>query len=61
MKKLISLRHFEIDGCMGLTYMPRGLGALTQLQTLTQFRIGNENDSGECSRSEERKREKENG
>ncbi|XP_059439151.1 putative disease resistance protein RGA3 [Corylus avellana] len=35
-KKLVNLRHLEIDGC-GLTYMPLGLGQLTNLQTLSTF------------------------
>jgi len=37
MKELVNLRHLEIDGCERLTYMPRGLGLLTNLQTLSNF------------------------
>jgi len=32
-----SLRHLELKGCKSLTCMPRGLGQLTDLQTLTIF------------------------
>ncbi|XP_057457664.1 putative disease resistance protein RGA4 [Lotus japonicus] len=32
-----SLRHLELNGCEGLKCMPRGLGQLTNLQTLTHF------------------------
>ncbi|RVX02977.1 putative disease resistance protein RGA3 [Vitis vinifera] len=45
MKKLINLRHLEIDEKNKLSYMPRGLGDLTNLQTLPLFCVGN--DSGE--------------
>jgi hypothetical protein len=34
---LVNLRHLKIDGCNRLTYMPRGLGLLTNLQTLSKF------------------------
>jgi hypothetical protein len=37
MKELVNLMHLEIDGCERLTYMPRGLGLLTNLQTLSNF------------------------
>jgi hypothetical protein len=36
-KKLVNLRHLEIEGCNKLAYMPRGLGQLTNLQTLSTF------------------------
>jgi hypothetical protein len=36
-KKLVNLRRLDIDGCDGLTYMPRGLGQLNNLETLTDF------------------------
>ena len=50
MKILINLlSHFEIDARNKLSYMPRGLGELIQLQALTLFRVGN---GGECSRQE---------
>ena len=48
-KNLINLRHLEIDACNDLTYMPGGLGELTQLRTLPLFLVGNESDSGEGS------------
>ncbi|KAB1225401.1 putative disease resistance protein RGA3 [Morella rubra] len=34
-----TLKHLEIDECWRLRYMPRGLGELTNLQTLSQFVI----------------------
>ncbi|KAL4600997.1 hypothetical protein ACB092_11G240000 [Castanea dentata] len=37
--KLVNLRYLEIDGCWDLTQMPRGLGQLTKLRTLSQFVI----------------------
>ena len=37
----INLRHLEIDGNSGLTFMPCGLGELTMLQTLPLFFVGN--------------------
>jgi hypothetical protein len=37
MKELVNLRHLKIDGCNRLTYMPRGLGLLTNLRTLSKF------------------------
>ena len=46
MKKLINLRHLEINVWNILRYIPGGLGELTQLQTLPLFWVGNENDSG---------------
>ncbi|XP_034680206.1 putative disease resistance protein RGA3 isoform X2 [Vitis riparia] len=45
MKKLINLRHLEIDEENKLRYMPRGLGELTNLRTLPLFWVGH--DSGE--------------
>jgi hypothetical protein len=36
-KNLVNLRHLQIDQCPTLTYMPRGLGQLTNLQTLSTF------------------------
>ncbi|KAG8650169.1 putative disease resistance protein RGA4 [Manihot esculenta] len=35
-KKLVTLRHLYCEGCP-LTHMPRGLGQLTSLQTLSKF------------------------
>jgi len=37
-KKLANLRHIEINGS-GLTYMPVGMGQLTNLQTLSTFLV----------------------
>ncbi|XP_059446809.1 putative disease resistance protein RGA3 [Corylus avellana] len=37
-KKLVNLQHLEIDAC-GLTYMPLGLGQLTNLRTLSTFYV----------------------
>jgi hypothetical protein len=39
MQKLVNLRHLDIDECDKLTYMPRGLGKLTNLQTLSKFEV----------------------
>ncbi|KAA8515662.1 hypothetical protein F0562_018727 [Nyssa sinensis] len=39
-RKLIGLRHFEIDGCDALTHMPFGLGELTSLRTLPLLIVG---------------------
>ncbi|KAA8515664.1 hypothetical protein F0562_018725 [Nyssa sinensis] len=39
-RKLIGLRHFEIDRCVQLTHMPFGLGELTSLRTLPLFIVG---------------------
>ena len=36
-KKLVNLKYLEIDECRRLTHMPRGLGQLTKLRTLSQF------------------------
>ncbi|KAB1225344.1 Disease resistance protein RGA2 [Morella rubra] len=47
-KKLVNLRHLEIDGCDALKYMPRGLGELTNLQTLSKFVIPSGSVSEEC-------------
>ncbi|OMP04768.1 Disease resistance protein [Corchorus capsularis] len=35
--KLVNLTHLRIGGCGGLTHMPRGIGKLTSLETLSQF------------------------
>ena len=35
--KLVNLRHLNIDGCWSLTHMPRGLGQLTNLQSLVEY------------------------
>jgi hypothetical protein len=37
MKELVNLRHLDIRWCERLTYMPCGLGLLTNLQTLSNF------------------------
>ncbi|KAF2319592.1 hypothetical protein GH714_017387 [Hevea brasiliensis] len=42
-KKLINLRHLYCDGCLDLTHMPRGLGQLTSLRTLTWFVVAKDN------------------
>ncbi|KAG2674420.1 hypothetical protein I3760_13G134600 [Carya illinoinensis] len=39
LEKLINLRHLVIDNCEALSHMPRGLGKLTNLQTLSSFVI----------------------
>ena len=52
MKKLINLRHLEIDGNNELTYMPSGLGELIKLQTLPIFLLGN--DSGDSRHKRKR-------
>ncbi|EXC32359.1 hypothetical protein L484_004701 [Morus notabilis] len=44
MKKLVNLRHLEIDRCSGLTHMPRGLSQLTNLQTLSTYILSESND-----------------
>ncbi|XP_043814465.1 disease resistance protein RGA2-like [Manihot esculenta] len=36
-KKLVNLRHLYCGGCYSLSHMPRGLGQLTSLQTLSLF------------------------
>ncbi|RVW83191.1 putative disease resistance protein RGA1 [Vitis vinifera] len=38
MRKLINLRHLELDGS-GVFELPKGIGKLTSLRTLTYFRI----------------------
>jgi Leucine-rich repeat (LRR) protein len=43
-KKLVNLRHLEIDGC-NLSYMPLGLGQLTNLQTLSTFFVCSDSHS----------------
>ncbi|XP_058108922.1 putative disease resistance RPP13-like protein 1 [Magnolia sinica] len=40
MRKLISLRHLELEGTVMLEYLPKGIGRLTSLQTLTDFIVG---------------------
>ncbi|KAB1220078.1 putative disease resistance protein RGA4 [Morella rubra] len=37
MKNLVNLRHLEIEECDSLTHMPRGMGQMTNLQTLSKF------------------------
>ncbi|XP_047337619.1 disease resistance protein RGA2-like [Impatiens glandulifera] len=41
MKNLISLRHLYLEKCKGLKYMPRGMGQLKHLKTLSLFVISN--------------------
>ncbi|PON72366.1 hypothetical protein PanWU01x14_067570 [Parasponia andersonii] len=41
---LINLRHLELFRCSGLQLMPRGLGQLTNLQTLSQFVLSDDNE-----------------
>ncbi|CAJ2655426.1 unnamed protein product [Trifolium pratense] len=48
--KLVSLRHLELYGCTALTCMPRGIGKMTNLQTLTLFVLDvTSNDSAKAS------------
>jgi len=48
--KLVSLRHLELDDCDNLTSMPRGIGKMTNLQTLTHFVLDTTSkDSGKTS------------
>ncbi|KAJ9158802.1 hypothetical protein P3X46_024348 [Hevea brasiliensis] len=42
-KKLINLRHLYCGNCFSLTHMPRGLGQLTSLRTLTWFVVAKDN------------------
>ncbi|KAL5564294.1 hypothetical protein UlMin_027458 [Ulmus minor] len=51
MKKLVNLRHLELSECRSLT--PRGIGELTSLQTLSLFKVvddNNEQVSSQCAR-----------
>jgi Leucine-rich repeat (LRR) protein len=43
-KNLVNLRHLEINGC-GLSYMPLGLGQLTNLHTLSTFFVHSDSHS----------------
>ncbi|XVF15660.1 hypothetical protein REPUB_Repub09cG0173600 [Reevesia pubescens] len=38
-EKLVNLTHFGLECCTGLTHMPRGIGKLTSLQTLSRFLV----------------------
>ncbi|XP_042485007.1 putative disease resistance protein RGA3 [Macadamia integrifolia] len=41
--KMVSLRHLQLDEtCHSMQYMPRGLGQLSSLQTLSYFIVGDE-------------------
>ncbi|KNA20773.1 hypothetical protein SOVF_049320, partial [Spinacia oleracea] len=42
MRKLTSLEHLELDVLGQLTIMPRGLGALTRLESLSAFLVHND-------------------
>ena len=44
-----SLRHLELNDCGKLTCMPRGLGQLTNLQTLTHFLLDCKSENGDIS------------
>ncbi|TKY49705.1 putative disease resistance protein RGA1 [Spatholobus suberectus] len=44
-----SLRHLELNDCGELTWMPSGLGQLTNLQTLTHFFLDHRSRSGDIS------------
>ncbi|KAI9087348.1 hypothetical protein K1719_030668 [Acacia pycnantha] len=46
MKRLERLRHLELDDCDNLICIPRGLGSLTNLQTLTTFVVDKKNNGG---------------
>ncbi|GMN67033.1 hypothetical protein TIFTF001_036095 [Ficus carica] len=53
-KNLVNLRNLENESCFGLTCMPRGLGQLTVLRTLSEFVLSNgtgsvSNKSGKLS------------
>ncbi|KAL5538339.1 hypothetical protein UlMin_043603 [Ulmus minor] len=51
MKKLVNLRHLELSECRSLT--PRGIGELTSLQTLSLFKVVDDNNdqvSSQCAR-----------
>ncbi|KAI9087095.1 hypothetical protein K1719_030930 [Acacia pycnantha] len=50
--KLVSLKHLYITGCWHLEWMPRGLGQLTSLQTLTNFVVAEQEMSGSARISE---------
>ena len=49
-KKLVSLKYLDINGCKNLSHMPCGLGKLTSRQTLTLFVVskGPVNSSKHC-------------
>nr|DAD29579.1 TPA_asm: hypothetical protein HUJ06_031047 [Nelumbo nucifera] len=42
LRKMISLRHLEFDGCSMVSEMPLRMGQLAGLQTLTKFIVGKE-------------------
>ncbi|KAL5565468.1 hypothetical protein UlMin_028632 [Ulmus minor] len=53
MKKLVNLRHLELSGCWSLTHTRRGIGELTSLQTLSLFKVVDDNNdqlSSQCAR-----------
>ncbi|KAI9087083.1 hypothetical protein K1719_030918 [Acacia pycnantha] len=50
--KLVSLKHLYITCCWDLKWMPRGLGQLTSLQTLTNFIVAEQEMPGSARISE---------
>lgn len=49
LEKLANLRHLEIDRSESLRTLPRGIGMLTSLRTLSKFIIGSGGDTEEAS------------
>ncbi|XP_058084531.1 putative disease resistance protein RGA3 [Magnolia sinica] len=48
MRKMISLRHLEFEDSNGFSYLPEGIGRLTELRTLTKFIVGGDNQGCKC-------------
>ncbi|XP_058108926.1 putative disease resistance protein RGA3 [Magnolia sinica] len=52
MRKMISLRHLELERTNNLSYLPKGIGRLSTLQTLTKFIVGGNHGVDGCDLGE---------
>ncbi|XP_058107274.1 putative disease resistance protein RGA3 [Magnolia sinica] len=48
MRKMISMRHLELDDTHMLKFLPLGIGRLTELRTLTNFIVGGGDEGCKC-------------
>ncbi|PPS04553.1 hypothetical protein GOBAR_AA16122 [Gossypium barbadense] len=51
-EKLVNLTHLACRDCFGLTHMPRGIGKLTSLETLSEFVVDKDGSHGGADLSE---------
>ncbi|XP_058107244.1 putative disease resistance protein RGA3 isoform X2 [Magnolia sinica] len=48
MRKMISMRHLELEDTHMLKFLPQGIGRLTELRTLTDFIVGGGDEGCKC-------------